>query len=340
MKILVTGGAGYIGSFMTKRLLDLGHEVVVFDSLERGYMAAVDERAEFVQGNVKNDKNLENLFSKNSVDAVMHFAGYISVEESTKDPEMYFWNNTIGTENILKAMINIGGIGNFIFSSTAAVYGNPVKIPIPEDHPTAPTSPYGESKLKVEEMLKSYQEETGLSFVSLRYFNAAGAALDGSMGEAHDPETHIIPLAIKAVLESSEFSLYGTDYNTPDGTCIRDYIHVIDLVEAHVLALNRLEREGVLPDGSQGFFYNVGVGRGYSNKEVLDMVKKVSGKELKVKNENRRSGDAEVLVADATKIQSELGFNPRYSDLETIVKSAWEWHSKNFKFQPIRQAQG
>jgi UDP-glucose 4-epimerase len=327
MKVLVTGGAGYIGSFMTKRLLDLGYEVVVFDSLERGYRGAVDQRSEFIQGNIKNDKDLEELFSGKTIDAVMHFAGYISVEESTKDPQMYMWNNTIGSENLLKAMINVGGVGKFIFSSTAAVYGNPIKIPIPEDHPKTPTSPYGESKLKVEDILKSYQEESGLNFVSLRYFNAAGAALDGSMGEAHDPETHIIPLAIKAALEESEFKLYGTDYNTPDKTCIRDYIHVIDLVEAHVLALNHLERvEG-------GFFYNVGVGRGYSNKEVLDMVKKVSGKDLKVKNENRRSGDTEVLIAEATRIQGELRFNPHYSDLETIVKSAWEWHSRNLKSQ-------
>jgi UDP-glucose 4-epimerase len=327
MKVLVTGGAGYIGSFMAKRLLDLGHEVVVFDSLERGYRGAVDPRAKFVHGDIKNDKNLEDLFRDDKIEAVMHFAGYISVEESTKDPQMYLWNNTIGSENVLKAMINIGGVGNFIFSSTAAVYGNPIKIPISEDHPTAPTNPYGESKLKVEGLLKTFQEESGLSFASLRYFNAAGAALDGSMGEAHDPETHIIPLAIKAVLNKREFSLNGTDYNTPDKTCIRDYIHVIDLVEAHILALNHLERN------SGGFFYNVGVGRGYSNKEVIDMVKKVSGKDLKVKVGSRRTGDAEILIADATKIQGELGFNPHFSDLETIVKTAWQWHRRNSEFR-------
>ncbi|OGH14298.1 MAG: UDP-glucose 4-epimerase GalE [Candidatus Levybacteria bacterium RIFCSPHIGHO2_01_FULL_38_26] len=329
MRVLVTGGAGYIGSFMTKRLLDYGHEVVVFDSLERGYRNAVDTRAKFIQGDIKNPDSLEILFGSQAIDAVMHFAGYISVEESTKNPQMYHLNNTIGTENLLKAMIEFGQVDKFIFSSTAAVYGNPIKTPIPEDHPKNPTSPYGKSKLEVEEMLQIFGEEQRLNFVSLRYFNAAGAAVDASMGEAHEPETHIIPLGILAALKGTEFSLYGTDYNTPDGTCVRDYIHVIDLVEAHILALNYLDRE------KGGFFYNVGVGRGYSNKEVIDMIKKVSGKDLKVKVENRRAGDPQVLIADATRIQRELGFNPNVSDLETIVKTAFLWHQKSSKYEIV-----
>ena len=332
MKILVTGGAGYIGSFMTKRLLDDGYDVVVFDSLERGYKEVVDPRANFVQGDIKNNEGLEKLFRNEIIDVVMHFAGYISVEESTKNPMRYYRNNTIGSANLLRAM-ELGDANKIIFSSSAAVYGNPIKIPIPEDHPKNPTSPYGKSKLEVEKMLKSFQKDRKLSFVSLRYFNAAGAAVDGSMGEAHVPETHIIPLAIKAAIAGEQFSLYGKDYNTPDKTCIRDYIHVADLVEAHVLAIEKLKNDRSLPVRSQGFFYNVGTGKGCSNKEVIEMVKRVSGKDLKVEVENKRPGDAEILIADPAKIQKELGFKPRYSDLETIVRTAFNWHKKNSRLQ-------
>jgi len=325
MKILVTGGAGYIGSFMVKRLLDLGRKVVVFDNLERGHKEAIDKRAKFVQGDIKSFVTLKNLFSSEKIDAVMHFAGYISVEESVEKKDLYYQNNVEGSKNLLRAMMEIGSVDKVIFSSSAAVYGNSKKIPIPEDHPKNPTSPYGKSKLEVEEMLESFQKEEGLNFVSLRYFNAAGAAFDASLGESHEPETHIIPLAIKSAIEEKEFSLFGTDYNTPDGTCIRDYIHVIDLVEAHVLALNHLERN------NGGFFYNVGTGKGYSNKEVLEMVKKISGKDLKVKVMDPRPGDPEVLIADPRKIQKDLRFKPRYSDLETIVKTAWWWHRNNLE---------
>jgi len=326
MKILVTGGAGYIGSFMTKALLDKGYDVVVFDSLERGHRNAIDKRARFVQGDLKSPARLEVLFPKETIDAVMHFAGYTSVEESTKDPQKYYQNNSKGSENLLRAMIKVGKVDKFIFSSTAAVYGNPIKIPIPEDHPKNPINPYGKSKLKVEEMLINFQEKEGLNFVSLRYFNAAGAALDGSLGESHDPETHIIPLAIKAAIKRLEFSLYGTDYNTPDGTCIRDYIHVIDLVEAHILAFEKLLKE------KGGFFYNVGTGNGHSNKEVLSIAKKISGTDFKVRIVERRPGDPEVLVSDPSKIIKELGFKPQYSDLATIVKTAFNWHKNNLKF--------
>jgi len=325
MKILVTGGAGYIGSFMVKRLLDLGRKVVVFDNLERGHKEAIDKRAKFAQGDIKSFVTLKNLFSSEKIDAVMHFAGYISVEESVEKKDLYYQNNVEGSKNLLRAMMEIGSVDKVIFSSSAAVYGNSKKIPIPEDHPKNPTSPYGKSKLEVEEMLESFQKEEGLNFVSLRYFNAAGAAFDASLGESHEPETHIIPLAIKSAIEEKEFSLFGTDYNTFDRTCIRNYIHVKDLVEAHVLALNHLERN------NGGFFYNVGTGKGYSNKEVLEMVKKISGKDLKVKVMDPRPGDPEILIADPRKIQKDLRFKPRYSDLETIVKTAWWWHRNNLE---------
>lgn len=326
MKILVTGGAGYIGSFMVKRLIDGGHEPIVLDNLERGKEEFVDKRAVFVKADLWNWDLLEKIFSEHKFDSVMHFAGYISMEESTKEPGLYFYNNTGGALELAEH-VRKHDVKSFVFSSTAGVYGNPIKIPIPEDHPTSPTNPYGESKQMVEKILSWYQKIYGLNFVSLRYFNAAGAALDGSLGERHNPETHIIPLAIEAALSGSDFNLYGQDYNTPDGTCIRDYIHVLDLIEAHILALEKLKSE------KGGFFYNVGVGKGYSNKEVVEMVKKVSGVDFKVVVEKRRPGDAEILVADSTRIKSELGFNPRYSDLETIVKTAWEWHKRNSKFK-------
>ena len=322
MNILVTGGAGYIGSFMVRRLLDDGHKVTVVDNLERGYRDAIDKRARFIQEDLKNLSFLQEIFSKESFDAVIHFAGYISVEESTKFPQKYSQNNIGGSGNLLRAMTN-GKVNKIIFSSTAAVYGNMIRVPISEDHPRIPTNPYGKSKLEIEEMLKLWQKQHGINFVSLRYFNAAGGAIDGSLGENHKPETHIIPNAINSALENREFTLYGNDYATSDGTCIRDYIHVIDLVEAHVAALEKLRKE------NGGFFYNVGAGKGYSNKEVIDMVKKVSGVDIKLKIADRRNGDAGILVADSTKIKKELGFSPKYSDLEKIVKTAWQWHKRN-----------
>lgn len=320
MKILVTGGAGYIGSFMTKRLLYDKHEATVADSLIRGHKNAIDKKAKFIQGDLSDNKFLGKLFST-KFDAVIHFAGFISMGESMENPFLYFRNNSFVALQILEQMRK-NQTKNFIFSSTAGVYGNPVKIPIPEDHPKSPTNPYGESKLMTEKILKWYQQIYGINFVSLRYFNAAGGALDGTMGENHNPETHIIPNAIKAAMSKSKFNLFGNDYKTTDGTCVRDYIHVIDLVEAHVLALNKLQKE------KGGFYYNVGTGIGYSNKQVVRMVKKVSGVDFKVEIKNRRPGDADVLVADVGKIKKELGFKPKYSDLETIVKSAWGWHER------------
>lgn len=323
MKILITGGAGYIGSIMTKTLLDRGYEVVVVDSLERGHDEAVDKRTDFKKGNLLDSEFVSEIF-KDKFDAVIHFAAYISMEESVKNPYLYFKNNLYAALNVIDQMVKTKN-NNFIFSSTAGVYGNPKTLPIPEDHPKSPTNPYGESKLMVERVLYWYKEIFGLNFVSLRYFNAAGALEDGSLGEAHDSETHIIPLAIRAALNNSEFVLYGNDYETSDGTCIRDYIHVVDLVDSHILALEKLNKD------KGGYFYNVGTGKGYSNKEVIDEIRKVSGINFKIKIAKRRPGDAEVLIADPTKIQKELGFKPRYSDLKMIVKTAWEWHRKQFE---------
>ena len=321
MKLLITGGAGYIGSFMVKAALDKGMEVVVADSLERGNKESIDARANLIAGELKDKKFVESLFSEGKFDAVVNFAGYISMSESVTNPYIYFDNNINISLNIIEGMVK-NNLNNFIFSSTAGVYGNPIKIPIAEDHPKNPTNPYGESKLIVEQILSWYQKTHGLNFVSLRYFNAAGASLDAAMGENHNPETHIIPNAIKSILENKEFSLYGDDYKTKDGTCVRDYIHVVDLVEAHLLAVGKLQKE------KGGFLYNVGTGRGYSNKEVIEMINRICGTTLKVKIEKRRPGDADSLIADPRKIQAELGFSPKHSDLEIIVKTAWEWHKK------------
>jgi len=321
MKILITGGAGYIGSIMVKVALDKDIQVVAVDSLERGNKEAIDSRAALVVGDLRNKDFVENIFSENKFDAVVHFAGYISMGESITNPYIYFDNNINASLNIIESMVK-SSQNNFIFSSTAGVYGNPVEIPITESHPKNPTNPYGESKLMVERILSWYQKTHGLNFVSLRYFNAAGALLDGTMGENHNPETHIIPNAIKSILENKEFSLYGDDYETKDGTCVRDYVHVRDLIEAHILVIDKLQKE------KGKFFYNVGAGTGCSNKELIEMVNRICGSTLKVKVKERRSGDASSLIADPRKIKEELGFSPKHSDLETIIKTAWEWHKK------------
>jgi UDP-glucose 4-epimerase len=319
--IIVTGGAGYIGSFMTKRLLDDGYQAIVIDNLERGHRESVDSRAELHVGNILDKQFLNSVFSRQQVDGVIHFAGYISVGESMQHPDSYFQNNTFGSLCLLEQM-RMSKVPSIIFSSTAGIYGNPDQTPIKEESNQRPESPYGESKLLVEHGLSWYQKTFSINFASLRYFNAAGAALDGSMGENHPNETHIIPNVIQAAKLGSEFHLFGTDYPTEDGTCVRDYIHVLDLVDAHILALKKLEKE------SGGFYYNVGTGKGYSNKQIIDAVRRISGKEIKTVNEPRRTGDVSILVADNTKIKAETGFNPQYSDLDTIVKTAWQWHTK------------
>lgn len=322
MRFLITGGAGYIGSFMTKRLLDDGHEVVVLDSLERGTKDALDQRASFIEGNLLDNAFVRSIFASHTFDGVFHFAAYISMKESMERPGAYFSNNILGTVTLLDCMVD-GGVNKLIFSSTAGVYGNPTVIPIPEDHPKNPENPYGESKLMVERILAWYQKIHHLRYVVLRYFNAAGAALDGSMGEDHHPETHIIPQAIQSLINKKPFFLYGDDYDTPDGTCIRDYIHVIDLVDAHIRGFEKISKD------EGGYIYNVGTGRGYSNKEVIEMVEKVANEKLDVHIVQRRPGDADRLVADVRCIKEDLGFVPRYSDLYTIVSSAWKWHNRS-----------
>jgi len=319
--ILVTGGAGYIGSFMAKRLLDEGFQVTIADSLERGHKEAVNPKAVFAQGNLLDKAFVEELF-KNKFEAVIHFAGFISMGESMENPYLYFQNNVFASLNILEEMSKTNN-NNFIFSSSAGVYGNPEQIPIPESSKTLPTNPYGESKLMVEKIMNWYGKTKELSTVALRYFNASGASLDGLMGEDHVPESHIVPNIIKALKNGQVFNLFGTDYKTKDGTCVRDYIHVLDLVEAHVLAIKKLQTT------PGNYTYNVGTGIGFSNKEIIGMVEKVSGQKVQIIVAPRRPGDADELIADATKIKSDLGFSPKYSDLETIVKTAWLWHSNN-----------
>lgn len=320
-EILVTGGAGYIGSFMVKRLLDEGHKVSVVDSLERGSRDVVDARANFWQGNLLDKTFIDKIFAENNIDAVIHFAGYISMKESMEKPELYFSNNVTASNNLVEKLLKT--TTPIVFSSTAGVYGNPSSIPISEDHPKNPTNPYGESKLITENILTWHSKIHHLPVACLRYFNAAGAALDGSMGENHHPESHIIPNIMRAALENREFVLFGDDYATEDGSAVRDYIHVLDLVEAHLICLDALF------SGSSLLKYNVGTGKGYSNKEVFEMVKTVSGKEISLKIAERRPGDATVLVADISRIKEDYDFKPKHSDLKTIIETAWRWHAKS-----------
>ncbi|MBI5401664.1 UDP-glucose 4-epimerase GalE [Candidatus Wolfebacteria bacterium] len=316
MKILVTGGAGYIGSITAKIMLDAGYEVVIVDNLERGNEWALDKRASFLKGNLLDKKFIESVFSER-FDGVIHFAGYISAAESVEKPAMYFENNISSLINILERM-DKSGSGSFVFSSSAGVYESSPK-PLKENDNCAPINPYGETKLIAENLLKKQK----LKNVSLRYFNAAGALPDGSLGEAHKPETHIIPLLIDKSIKGKEFVLFGEDYPTRDGSCIRDYIHVLDLARAHILALEALwANKKLLPA------YNVGTGRGYSNKEILKAVEKVSGRKIKFKIEKRRPGDPATLVADPSKIKKYLDFKLNYSDLNTIIKTAYNWHIK------------
>jgi len=320
MRILVTGGAGYIGSFAVKALCDEGHSVCVYDSLEHGHRDAVDKRAQLLVGNLSNMNKLNS--SLKNIDAVMHFAAYCYVGESVLNPEKYFRNNVLHALNLLEAMRK-NNVKKIIFSSSCATYGSPKKIPITESEKTKPINPYGETKLVFEKMLDA-QRLHGIRSISLRYFNAAGAALDGSIGEDHRPETHLIPKVLMAALKNKPVEVYGTDYKTRDGTCIRDYIHVMDLVKAHMLALDALD------DGVEGF-YNLGAEKGYSIFEIIEEAKKVAGKKIKIKKCPRREGDPPVLIASSKKIKRELGWKSEYSGIKTIMESAWKWHKKHPK---------
>lgn len=323
MNILVTGGAGYIGSNMVRFLVSRGHTPIVLDSLEYGHKQAIPQSVPLVVGNLKDKETLTPIFSKQKIDAVIHFAGYLMVEESVREPIKYMRNNVIYPVTLLNVMHEFK-VDKIIFSSSAAVYGNPQKVPIPEDHPKNPSSPYGLSKWCFEELLRVFAHDTGVRSISLRYFNACGAALDGKNGEDHSPETHIIPVAIRTALGKQKgFSLYGTDYPTRDGTCLRDYIHVEDLAEAHLLALEALAA------GHGADVYNLATGEGTTNKEMVEEVKKVTGVDFPVNEAPRRAGDPHSLVADPTKFKKEFGWNPKYSDINSIVSSAWTWHKSH-----------
>ena len=324
MKILITGGAGYIGSHVVKLLGEKGFEVLVVDNLSRGHEEAV-LYGKLIVADLKDKRGLTDIFKEFKPDAVMHFAAFIEVAESVKEPLKYYRNNTLNTINLLETMVE-NGVKNFIFSSTAAVYGMPEKVPIPETEPLKPINPYGQSKAFVEKMLEDFEKAYGLKYVSLRYFNASGADPEGIIGESHNPETHLIPLTLKAAKgEMESIKIFGTDYPTPDGTCIRDFVHVSDLAEAHILALD------YLLNGGKSCALNCGYGHGFSVKEVIETAKKVTGINFKVEERGRREGDPAVLVADNSKIVKLLNWKPKFDDLEYIIETAWNWE-RNKKF--------
>ncbi len=321
MNILVVGGGGYIGSHMVKMLSQKGHDVVTLDNLSNGYEDAV-RYGRFIKGDIADATQLDKIFTSTQFDGVMHFASYIQVGESVENPSMYYRNNVSNAQVLLDAMLKYG-IKNFIFSSTAATFGEPEYVPIDEVHVQKPINPYGRSKLMVEQILEDYDHAYGLKSVSLRYFNAAGADPDGELGERHLPETHLIPLVLQAASRRRDnITVFGTDYDTPDGTCIRDYIHINDLCSAHLLGLEHLV------NGGDSKCYNMGNGQGYSIREVIDVAKSVTGRDFTVNEGERRAGDPARLVADSKKLQAELGWKPEYPDLETIVRHAWVWEQK------------
>lgn len=319
MNILVTGGAGYIGSHVAKNLTTAGHRVIIFDNLIKGHREAVLS-AKFVEGDLADRELLDRVMQDEQIEAVIHLAAHSLVGESMEKPGKYYENNVSNGLNLLEAMIN-NDVRNIVFSSTAAVYGEPEEVPITETHPTNPGNTYGESKLFFEKMLKRYDQIHDLKYVSLRYFNAAGADASGRIGEAHDPETHLIPIVLQKALGLREkLYIFGDDYPTKDGTCMRDYIHVEDLAAAHILAV-----EG-LAEGMDSRIYNLGNGEGYSVKEVIDTASEVVGEEIKAEVGQRRAGDPAVLVASSKKIIKELGWEPKYPELKTIIETAWNWH--------------
>ncbi len=321
MKVLVCGGAGYIGSNMTSMLAKAGHKPVVFDNLSKGHKQAI-KGFDFIEGDLADLDLLVKVLTEDKIEAVMHFAAFIEVGESVEKPLEFYRNNVCNTRTLLAAMEKTG-VQKFVFSSSAAVYGMPKTVPITEDLQKEPINPYGETKWAVERMCH-FQSLTGrLNYAALRYFNAAGAGANGTLGEDHKPESHLIPLVIAAAMEKREdVKIFGTDYPTPDGTCIRDYIHIEDLCSAHLLALEKLEDKSEL-------VYNLGNGKGYSVREVIETVKKVSGKNFKVTEVARRPGDPPILTADASKAIKELGWKVKYPQIEKIVETAWQWHSKN-----------
>lgn len=326
MDVLVTGGAGYIGSFITRLLTERGHSPVVLDNLSLGHRAAVANGAKLIVGDLSDRELLDRVFRDGHFDAVMHFAAFSAVGESVVEPLNYYHNNVANTVNLLGAAKD-AGTPHFIFSSSAAVYGNPRETPIKEAHPQQPINPYGRAKRIVEQILADTSQAHGTRYVSLRYFNAAGADPEGVMGEDHRRETHLIPLVLKAILGEKAggrpLTVYGTDYDTPDGTCIRDYIHVLDLAEAHLLALE------YLAEGGTSQIFNLGNGKGFSVSQVIDVAEKVTGLKVPLVRGERRPGDPPVLVAGSEKISGELRWRPRFPELEAIVETAWKWHESH-----------
>jgi len=320
--ILVTGGAGYIGSITVRRLLEEGYKVIVLDNLSRGHKESLPIEVPFVKMSISDEQKVLEFLDQYPIDAVIHFAAYAYVGESVTDPNIYYNNNLVKSLIFLECLKK-KNINKIVFSSSCATYGYPKELPIHEDLQQHPVNPYGFTKYLFEQALKFYRDNYSLQFVALRYFNAAGAAY--GLGEDHRPETHIIPIALQAALgERKHFELYGTDYDTPDGSCIRDYVHVLDLAQAHILALKHLET------GGESKFYNLGIGKGYSNKEVLKICEEVTGKNILVVEKERRAGDPPVLYASAEKIKKELGWQPKY-ELKDMIQSAWDWHTKNRK---------
>ncbi len=326
--VLVTGGAGYIGSHTVKLLRRAGYDVVVYDDLSAGHRAAAGP-GPFVQGDIHDGERLRGVMREYRVRAVVHFAAWLTVSDSVRDPRGYYWNNVVGSLVLLDAMV-AEGVAQLVFSSSAAVFGEPVETPITEGHPCRPINPYGETKLAVERALPYYARAYGLRSIALRYFNAAGADPEGELGEDHDPETHLIPRAIDAALGGPPLEVFGDDYPTPDGTCLRDYVHVTDLADAHVRALAALER------GADPAAYNLGAGRAVSVKEVIAAVERVTGRRVAWEVGPRRPGDPSVLMASCAAIQRDLGWQPRYGDLDTIVGTAWAWRRDH----PLGYARG
>jgi len=321
--ILIVGGAGYIGSHVNKLLSTKGYKTVVFDNLSRGHAEFV-KWGEFFRGDLSDKNRIRACFNKYPISAVMHFSAFAYVDESAAEPIKYYQNNVANTLNLLDVMLEAKAM-HFIFSSSCATYGAPELIPITEYHSQNPINPYGRSKLMVELILKDFNAAYGMDYVSLRYFNAAGADPDLEIGEWHDPETHLIPLVLDVTSgRSASIKIFGLDYDTHDGTCIRDYIHVNDLAEAHILALK------ALVNGTGSGAYNLGIGRGYSVREVIDSVRRITGLDIAWQAAPRRNGDPAVLVADASEAASRLGWYPKYPELDAIVESAWRWHKKYF----------
>ncbi|HVW20358.1 MAG TPA: UDP-glucose 4-epimerase GalE [Opitutaceae bacterium] len=333
MNVLVVGGAGYIGSHCVRQLAAAGHRPVVADNLVYGHRSAVGPQVPLYTADLADEAAIGKILREERIELVMHFAAYCYVGESVTDPLKYYLNNLSGPLHLLKAML-AAKVGKFVFSSTCATYGVPDQLPIVETLRQAPINPYGQTKLDVENALKAFSHAYGLSFAAFRYFNAAGASEDGTIGEDHDPETHLIPLAIDAATgRRPALQLFGTDYSTPDGSCLRDYVHVDDLSRAHIAAFERLAKPGT------GLFYNLGTGRPTSNREVIRAVEKATGKKVPVTEGPRRPGDPPALYADSTKAQRELGWTVKFPDIDSIVATAWRWHSRHPKGYGDRKTQ-